>query len=106
MIKLENGYRIAYDELTDTLYLSIGEPKKATESYLDEDYVLVRKEHDAITGITIDGFLERHKDGFWKDALILKYLPEFSLLSLSEIGEPRKTELRVKVSNLTESEKS
>ena len=85
MIKLENSYRIAYDELTDTLYLSIGEPKKATESYLDEDYVLVRKEHDAITGITIDGFLERHEDGSWKDSLILKYLPKFNLGSLSEI---------------------
>jgi len=83
MIKLENSYRIAYDELTDTLYLSIGEPTKATESYLDEDYVLVRKEHDAITGITIDGFLERHEDGSWRDTLILKYLPKFDLLCLS-----------------------
>ena len=83
MIKLENSYRIAYDELTDTLYLSIGEPKKATESYLDKDYVLVRKEHDAITGITIDGFLERHDEGSWIDNLILKYLPKFDLLCLS-----------------------
>ena len=90
MVKLENGYRIAYDELTDNLYLSIGEPKKATESYLDEDFVLVRKDHQVIIGITIDGFLERHNDGSWKDSLILKYLPKFSLLSLSEIREPRK----------------
>ena len=85
MVKLENGYRIAYDELTDTLYLSIGEPKRATESYLDEDYVLVRKDLEAVTGITIDGFLARQNDRSWKDALILKYLPKFNLESLSEI---------------------
>jgi len=93
MIKLENGYRIAYDELTDTLYLSIGEPQKATESYLDEDYILVRKDHEAITGITVDGFLGRHEDGSWTDSLILKYLPKFNLLFLSEIGHLEKYSL-------------
>ena len=87
MVKLENGYRIAYDELTDTLYLSIGEPKKATESYLDEDHILVRKDHEVVTGITIEGFLARQDDRSWKDSFILKYLPKFNLEFLSEIGE-------------------
>jgi len=85
MIKFEHGYRIAYDDLTDTLYLSVGEPKKATDSYLDEDYVLVRKDHDAITGLTIDGFIDRHNDGSWTDSLILKYLPKFNPSFLSGI---------------------
>jgi len=78
MVKFEHGYRIAYDELVDTLYLSVGEPKQATDSYLDENYVLVRKKHEAIIGITIDGFIDRHDDGSWTDSLILKYLPKFN----------------------------
>ena len=28
MVKFEHGYRIAYDEITDTLFLSTEEPKK------------------------------------------------------------------------------
>ena len=87
MVKYEHGYRLAYDELTDTLYLSIGDPKKATDSYLDENYVLVRNEHGVTTGITIDGFIDRHNDGSWTDLLILKYLPKFNMLSLSGIGQ-------------------
>ena len=82
MVKYEHGYRLAYDELTDTLYLSIGDPKKATDSYLDENYVLVRKYNEDITGITIDGFIDRHKDGSWKESLMLDYLPKFDPLDL------------------------
>ena len=78
MIKFEHGYRIAYDDLTDTLYLSVGVPVPATDSYLDEDYVLVREVDGNISGVTIEGFKDRHNDGSWTDSLILKYLPKFN----------------------------
>lgn len=82
MIKEKNGYRIAYDELADTLYLSVGQPRSATESYLDENYILVRKVENKICGITIDGFLDRHEDNSWRDELITAYLPEFDIHNL------------------------
>ncbi len=88
MVKFEHEYRIAYDELTDTLYLSAGEPKPATDSYLDENYVLVREDNGTITGITIDGFTDRHDDGSWANSLILKYLPKFNPSFLSGIAKP------------------
>jgi len=86
MIKFEYGYRIAYDDLTDTLYLSVGNPQVATDSYLDENYVLIRTSNGIINGITIDGFKDRHYDGSWTDALISKYLPNFNLASLFEVA--------------------
>lgn len=87
MIKLEQGYCIDYDDLTDTLYLSVGTPLPATDSYLDEDYVWVREVDGSVSGLTIEGFKDRHDDGSWTDALILKYLPHFDLVSLSELVE-------------------
>lgn len=86
MIKEQDGYRIAYDELTDTLYLSLGQPKTATESYLDENYILVRKIANKICGITIDGFLDRHEDNSWCDELITAYLPEFDTHILEDFS--------------------
>ncbi|OQW92557.1 MAG: hypothetical protein BWK78_01360 [Thiotrichaceae bacterium IS1] len=82
MVKFEHGYRIAYDDLTDTLYLSVGNPQAATDSYLDDNYILVRESNGNVKGITIDGFKDRHEDGSWTDTLILKYLPNFNLSSL------------------------
>lgn len=73
-------YSISYDELTDTLYLSEGQPQPATDSYLDEDYVLVREVSGHVQAITIEGFAARHKDGSWNDQLILRYLPAFPML--------------------------
>ncbi len=90
MIEFEHGYRIAYDELTDTLYLSVGSPQKATNSYLDENYVLVREIYGTITGITIDGFFDRHNDGSWTESLILRYLPQFNPKFLSGIKQTKK----------------
>ncbi len=84
MIKFENGYRIAYDDLTDTLYIT-GLPRPATDSYLDEDYVLVRSVDGKINGLTIEGFKDRLDDGSWTDTLILKYLPMFNPSCLSSI---------------------
>ena len=44
--------------------------------------MLVRKYNEDITGITIDGFIDRHKDGSWKESLMLDYLPKFDPLDL------------------------
>ncbi|MEI6331230.1 MAG: hypothetical protein WCP16_18460 [Pseudanabaena sp. ELA645] len=85
MVKYQEAYRIAYDEFTDTLYLSEGQPQIPTDSYLDEDYILVRKVNDIVKGITIDGFKDRHNDESWSDDIILKYLPDFRLSSLLQL---------------------
>jgi uncharacterized protein YuzE len=79
MVKIEHGYRIAYDDLTDTLYLSVGNPQAVADSYLDENYIVVRESNGNINGITIEGFKDRHEDGSWTDQLILKYLPKFNM---------------------------
>jgi len=78
---MEQDYRISYDEFADTLYLSIGEPQKATNSYFDENN---RTVYGTITGITIIGFVDRQNDNSWNDSLVLKYLPKFNTKCLSK----------------------
>lgn len=77
MIVDRDGYRIAYDELADTLYVSEGQPQPATDTHLDENHVLLRFVNTHIQAITITDFMERHRDGSWTDRLILDYLPAF-----------------------------
>lgn len=87
MMKRDQGYSVDYDDLTDTLYLSVGTPLPATDSYLDEHYVWVREVDGRVSGLTIEGFKDRHEDGSWTDALILQYLPHFDPSFLAEIVE-------------------
>ena len=84
MKKVIHGFTISYDELTDTLYISKDKPKKAS-SFIDENYIIVRKTDNQICGVTIDGFKNRKKDQSWKDDFILKYLPKFHLDDLQLI---------------------
>ncbi len=85
MKKLIKNFIISYDDLADTLYISLDKKYKATNTFLDDDFVIVRKKENKICGITIDGYKDRHFDKSWSDNLILKYLPSFELNSLREI---------------------
>jgi uncharacterized protein YuzE len=85
MKKIVHGFMILYDEFTDTLYISKDKPKKAS-SFIDENYILVRKTDNGILGVTIDGFKRRRKEEkSWSDDFILKYLPKFHILDLQTI---------------------
>lgn len=79
-----NGFYISYDEFSDVLYISVGHPKKA-KSFLDQDYVLVRKIDDEICGLTIEGIRSRLIDHTWNKQLILRYLPDFNITDLNAI---------------------
>ena len=85
MKKLISDFIITYDDLADTLYISFNKQYKATNTFLDDNFVIVRKKEDKICGITIDGYKDRHIDKSWNDNLILKYLPNFELNSLRDI---------------------
>lgn len=84
MKQFVHGFTILYDKITDTLYISLDKPKKAS-SFIDENYIIVRKENNQVCGITIDGYKERHDDKSWKDSLILEYLPSFRISDLSNL---------------------
>ncbi len=84
MRKVIHGFTISYDEFTDTLYISKDKPKKAS-SYIDENYIIVRKTNNQICGVTIDGFKNRKKDQSWNNNFILKYLPRFHLEDIQSI---------------------
>jgi len=79
MEKVIDGYCVSYDELTDTLYIAIGDPALADNFEFDDDYIYIRKDHDRVVGITIDGFMDRHSDGTWNNNLILKYMPNVKI---------------------------
>jgi uncharacterized protein YuzE len=85
MKKLLKNFIISYDDLADTLYISLKRQDKATNTFLDDDFVIVRKKENEICGITIDGYKDRHEDKSWNDNLILKYLPSFEINSLRGI---------------------
>ncbi len=85
MKKTNKNFIINYDELADTLYISLDKPNKATNTFLDDDYIIVRQIQNKICGITIDGFKDRHTDKVWNDNLILRYLPNFELETLQDI---------------------
>jgi len=74
-----DDFHLIYDENSDVLYLSVGKPKKSDNSYLDDDYILVRENKHKIIAITIDDFLERKREHSWDDNLILKYFPAFNI---------------------------
>ncbi len=78
MKKIIHGFTILYDEFTDTLYISKDKPIKAS-SFIDENYIIVRKTDKEICGVTIDGFKNRKTDKSWNNHFILKYLPKFDL---------------------------
>lgn len=79
MEEVKNNYRLSYDNLTDTLYVSVGYPSIANVSEVDDDFVCVRKNNCEIVGITVDGYLDRHQDGSWNDSLILRYIPDIKI---------------------------
>ena len=85
MKKIIKNFIINYDEFADTLYISLDKPSKATKTFLDDDYIIVRQIQNKICGITIDGFKDRHYEKVWSDNFILKYLPSFELKSLQGI---------------------
>mgnify|MGYP003394427424 FL=1 len=79
MEEVKSNYRLSYDNLTDTLYVSVGDPSVADFSEVDDDFVCVRKNDREIVGITVDGYLDRHQDGSWNDSLILRYIPDIDI---------------------------
>lgn len=84
MKKEDKIYKINYDEFTDTLYISQNKPVKAM-SYMDENFIIVRKKDNSVCGITIDSFKGRHEDKSWNDNFILSYFPSFNLRLLSAL---------------------
>lgn len=76
------GFTVSYDAFADVLYISEGKPFKATETYEDEDYIIVRSLKNKIKGITIDGYKRMKQENIWKDEFILKYLPDFKIKNL------------------------
>jgi len=84
MKKIVHGFTILYDDFTDTLYISKDKPKKAS-SFIDENYIIVRKTENDILGVTIDGFKSRKEEKSWSDDFILKYLPKFHIPDLQTI---------------------
>lgn len=76
------GFTVTYDDFTDVLYISEGKPFKATQTYEDEDYIIVRSLNNEIKGLTIDGYKRMRQENIWKDEFILKYLPNFKIQNL------------------------
>lgn len=76
-------FTVSYDAFTDVLYISEGKPFKATETYEDENYIIVRSLNNEIKGITIDGYKRMKQENIWKDEFILKYLPNFEIKNLT-----------------------
>lgn len=85
MEKVTNNYRLSYDNLTDTLYISVGSPSIANISEIDDDFVCIRKNDSEIVGVTVDGYLDRHQDGSWNDGLILRYIPNIKIEDIKKI---------------------
>lgn len=82
-MKIEvKGFTVTYDDFADVLYISEGKPFKATQTYEDEDYIIVRSLNNEIKGLTIDGYKRMKQENIWKDEFILKYLPDFKIQSL------------------------
>lgn len=82
-MKIEvKGFTVTYDDFADVLYISEGKPFKATQTYEDEDYIIVRSLNNEIKGITIDGYKRMKQENIWKDEFILKYLPDFKIQNL------------------------
>ena len=79
---LVKGFIISYDAFADVLYISKGKPFKATDTYEDEDYIIVRSLNNEIKGVTIDGYKRMKQENIWKDEFILKYLPNFEIQNL------------------------
>lgn len=77
------GFTVTYDGFTDVLYISEGKPFKATQTYEDKDYIIVRSLNNEIKGITIDGYKRMKQENLWKDEFILKYLPNFKIKNLT-----------------------
>ena len=83
--KSNNKFTIAYDNIADTLYISVGKPIKATETYMDENDIIVRKANGNICGITITEYLYMKDNNLWKDAFILDYLPSFNFQQIKNL---------------------
>ncbi len=83
--KLIKNFIIKYDDFADTLYISVDKQEKATNSFLDDNFIIVREKENKICGITIDGYKDRHEDKTWNDSFILNYLPNFDINILKNI---------------------
>ena len=79
---LVKDFTVSYDAFADVLYISEGKSFKATDTYEDEDYIIVRSLNNEIKGVTIDGYKRMKQENIWKDEFILKYLPDFKIQNL------------------------
>ena len=79
---LVKDFTVSYDAFADVLYISEGKPFKVTDTYEDEDYIIVRSLNNEIKGVTIDGYKRMTQENIWKDDFILKYLPNFEIQNL------------------------
>lgn len=76
-------FTVSYDAFADVLYISKGKPFKTTQTYEDEDYIIVRSFKNKVKGLTIDGYKRMKQENIWKDEFILKYLPNFEIKNLT-----------------------
>ncbi|MHB2037249.1 MAG: DUF2283 domain-containing protein [Nitrososphaerales archaeon] len=52
---------VFYDKKADVLYISFGPPRKASDSELTDNDIIVRKVDDKIVGLTVLSFSKRMK---------------------------------------------
>ncbi len=84
-IDVGNGLSANYDNFADTLYISLGSPKRVDTSCMDDNYVIVRKLGEKVIGITIDGFKDRHVDNSWNSSLVLSYFPDADISAIEKL---------------------